>query len=72
MQLIQKQLLDIQKLIDDLKTESDTTLVLVEGRKDVKALQELGISKNIAQFKGRSLTELCDLSAKYKKIVICN
>jgi 5S rRNA maturation endonuclease (ribonuclease M5) len=44
---------EIQKLIEDLKQESEmtTTLVIVEGNNDIQALQSVGIEQNIIAFK---------------------
>lgn len=72
MQLVSDQFDAIQKLIGDLKRESEieTTLIIVEGRKDLQALQNLGIKKNILHFQGRSMAEIADISASFKKIII--
>lgn len=72
MHLLAKQFEEIQTVLEDLKRESEleTTLIIVEGRKDIKALQKFGIMKNVIHLKGRLLTEICDEAAAFKKIII--
>ncbi|MFX1296519.1 MAG: toprim domain-containing protein [Promethearchaeota archaeon] len=72
MQLISKQIGEIKKLLGALKHESKlkTTLLIVEGMKDVQALYNFGIQTNILHLQGRPLIEICDLAAAFKKIII--
>jgi len=72
LQLILKQFEDIKKLLNDLKQESElpTTIIIVEGIKDAQALNNFGIVNNIIYLHGRSLTEVYDEAAKFKKIIL--
>ena len=72
MHLISKQFEEIQTLIEDLKreSESESTLIIVEGSKDIRSLEELGISKQVTQIQGRNFDDMCDYAVKFKKIII--
>lgn len=72
MQLIRNQIRAIQTLLEDLKRESElkSTIILVEGTKDLQALRQFGIQGNILHFQGRNLPEICDLGSEFKKIII--
>lgn len=72
MHLIQKQFDEIDKLVETLKQESElvTTLIIVEGNNDIRALQGVGIEQNIIAFKGHSQTEICDRASQFKKVII--
>jgi 5S rRNA maturation endonuclease (ribonuclease M5) len=72
MNLISKQFEEIQTIIEDLKreSESETTLIIVEGSKDIRSLEGFGISKQLSQIQGRNFDEMCDYAAKFKKIII--
>jgi len=72
MQLIRKQITEIQTLLGDLKqdAESKSTVIMVEGKKDIQALRQFGIQGKILDFRGRSLPDLCDLVSEFKKIII--
>ncbi|MDD1776829.1 MAG: toprim domain-containing protein [Candidatus Helarchaeota archaeon] len=69
---ISKQFEEIQTLLDDLKRESDSesTLIIVEGSKDIRSLEGLGISKQVSQIQGRNFDEMCDYATQFKKIII--
>ncbi len=72
MQLIRTQFKEIQRLLDDLKQESElkSIVIIVEGTKDVQTLRQVGIQGNIMHFQGRNLPELCDLVSEFKKVII--
>ena len=72
MQLIRKQFTEIQTLLGDLKqeAESKSTVIIVEGKKDLQALRQFGIPGKILDFRGRGLPDLCDLVSEFKKIII--
>lgn len=69
---ISKQFEEIQTLLDDLKreSESESTLIIVEGSKDIRSLEKLGISKQVSQIQGRNFDEMCDYASQFKKIII--
>ena len=72
MQLIRKQFTEIQIVLGDLKqeAESKSTVIIVEGKKDLQILRQFGIQGKILNFQGRSLPDLCDLVSEFKKIII--
>ncbi len=72
MQLVLEQLKEIEKLFLDLKGEAEAadTLLIVEGKKDIKSLNQLGVIGVIIQLEGRNIIEICDLAVKYKKVII--
>jgi len=72
MHLISKQFEEIQTLLADLKreSESEATLIIVEGSKDIRSLEGFGIFKQVSQIQGRNFNEMCDFATKFKKIII--
>ncbi|MHA1265771.1 MAG: toprim domain-containing protein [Candidatus Helarchaeota archaeon] len=72
MHRVMDQVIEIQKVFQRLKVDSETdgVLILVEGRKDLESLQNLGIINNILLVQGHPLTEICDIAASYKKVII--
>ncbi len=72
MQLISKQSEEIRQLWGDLKQEIETesTLIIVEGRHDIQTLNKFGINGNITQLRGRPMTEVCDYAAKFSKVIV--
>lgn len=62
---------DILSLIEELASQPNVPII-VEGRKDVKALDKLGVSGNIIVLNdGLSIIDTCTrLSEKYEKAII--
>ncbi len=62
---------ELMALIDELASQSDVPII-VEGRKDVKALEKLGITGNIIVLNdGHSMIDTCTrLSDEYDKAII--
>jgi len=58
--------------IEELRMGAKNEPVIVEGVKDVEALQSLGITDNIFPLnKGKSIIDFCsDLSLRFKEAVI--
>ncbi len=55
---------EIEKILEDLKEENKKIPIIVEGKRDVFALQFLGCMGNIITVnKGVSLTDFCDMIA---------
>jgi 5S rRNA maturation endonuclease (ribonuclease M5) len=58
---IEESLEEVQKAIADLIEKNKTIPVIVEGKKDTKTLQQLGLKGIIIEInKGSSLTDFCD------------
>ena len=59
-------------IIDKMKEDNESTPILVEGKRDEKALQELGFEgKIIVLNSGHTLANLADrVSKNYRKIII--
>ncbi len=62
----------IMLIIDEMKGDNENTPILVEGKRDKKALEELGFEgKIIVLNSGHTLASLADrISKKYRKIII--
>jgi len=71
-QLISKNFDKIQQLWSALKRESEieSTLIIVEGRKDRVSLKNFGITRNVIHFQGRNTNEICDYAVKFHKVII--
>ena len=67
-----KSLEDLEKLLIELREENKKIPILVEGDKDIEALNRLEIpGKIISVNAGISLTDFCDwIANKYNKIII--
>ncbi len=67
-----KALEEVEKTLYDLQEENKTIPIVVEGEKDVEALQLLGVRGVILPInQGRSLTDFCDwLAERFEKIII--
>ena len=62
---IKEKLKQFETLIEELIKENEEHPVLVEGKRDVKALRELGLEGEIVMLhSGRSLLETCELLAE--------
>lgn len=63
---------DIEKILEELRLENQTTPIIVEGDKDIDALRSLNINGEIIRFnQGMSITDFCDIiSKKYKAIIL--
>lgn len=63
---------EIEKILEDLREENKKIPIIVEGKKDVFALQFLGCLGNIITInKGLSLTDFCDMIASmYNSVVL--
>ncbi|MEE9224318.1 MAG: toprim domain-containing protein [Thermoplasmata archaeon] len=69
---IEKRLEEFEGLIKELVHLSDTMAVIVEGRKDERALRELGVKGEIVRLnKGESIFGTCErLSRDHKKVIL--
>ncbi|MCK5291823.1 MAG: DNA primase [Thermoplasmata archaeon] len=69
---IEKRLEEVEGLIEQLVHLSDTMAVIVEGRKDERALRELGVKGEIVRLnKGESIFGTCErLSRDHKKVIL--
>ena len=63
---------EIEKTLEELKEKNKDLPIIVEGEKDVEALQRLGASGRIIRInQGISLSDFCDMIAReYKKVII--
>ena len=63
---------ELEKTVLELREENKTVPILVEGKKDIKALHKLGIQGKIVSYnKGMSISNFCDMiSQKYKDIIL--
>jgi len=66
------ELKQILKLLSELREESVTSPIIVEGKKDERALRTLGFGGTILQLnRGLSVVNFCDeLKARYEKVII--
>ena len=60
---------ELDKKIQELKQDSETSLVIVEGIKDKSALNSLGI-ENIITLKGPLYEEIEKISEKTKEVIL--
>jgi 5S rRNA maturation endonuclease (ribonuclease M5) len=62
----------IMEEIEDLREEALTTPILVEGKRDILALERLGISgKFFCACNGKPLYETCEeISSAYKRVIL--
>ena len=69
---IKESLLEIEKILQDLKDKNLTIPIIVEGKKDKKSLQNLGIvGKIIVYNKGKSLPDFCDwVTRTWNEVII--
>jgi 5S rRNA maturation endonuclease (ribonuclease M5) len=69
---IEERLEEVEGLIRELVHLSDTMPVIVEGKKDEKALRELGVKGEIVRLnKGDSIFSTCErLSKDHKKVIL--
>lgn len=69
---LEKSIEEIEKLLEELQEENNNVPIIVEGKKDVYALQFLGCSGSIITVnRGMSLTEFCDkIASKYDSVVL--
>ena len=67
-----KSLENIEKLLLELKEDNKNIPIIVEGEKDINALNKLEIKGIIISVnKGLSITDFCDwISEKYKEVII--
>jgi 5S rRNA maturation endonuclease (ribonuclease M5) len=67
-----KSLEEIEKALNDLKEENKVVPIIVEGEKDIEALNKIGvIGKIISVNTGFSIIDFCDkIAEKYKEIII--
>jgi len=67
-----QQLEELEKLVDDLRSDNTRYPVLVEGERDVSALRLLGLEGTILKLNsGESLVQRADrLSTQYPRIVL--
>ena len=69
---IEQRLEEVEGLIKELVHLSDTMAIIVEGRKDERALRELGVKGEIVRLnKGESIFGTCErLSRDHKKVIL--
>jgi 5S rRNA maturation endonuclease (ribonuclease M5) len=69
---IEKRLEEVEGLIQDLVYLSGEMPIIVEGKKDEKALRELGVEGIVVRLnKGESVFSTCEeLSRKYRKVIL--
>ena len=67
-----KSLEDLEKALSELREDNKKIPIIVEGEKDIEALQKLGLKGTIISVNaGISLTDFCDrLAGKFKEIII--
>lgn len=67
-----KSLEEIEKALNDLKEENKIVPIIVEGEKDIEALNKIGIiGKIISVNTGFSIIDFCDkIAEKYKDVII--
>lgn len=64
----EERLEQLEKLLDELEAASQTIPIIVEGRRDARALNRLGIAKNVIPINtGSSVFSLCEEVAKHWK-----
>ncbi|MFN3813140.1 MAG: toprim domain-containing protein [Aquificaceae bacterium] len=61
--------MNLHELISDLRKASEGRAVLVEGKRDLKALKSLGV-KNVYTIAGKRLTDLPDLLEDFKEVIL--
>jgi len=68
----EESLAKIIAIIDDMREDNESMPILVEGKRDKKALQELGFEGDIIVLNsGYTLADVADaISKKYRKIII--
>jgi len=68
----EESLAKIMAIIDDMREDNESTPILVEGKRDKKALKELGFEGDIIVLNsGYTLADVADaISKKYRKIII--
>ncbi len=59
----------LEEWLKELRKVSESSAVIVEGKRDRQALQKLGI-KNIFTLEGKRLTDLPDLLEGFEKVVL--
>ena len=63
---------EIEKAIEQIREKNAKIPVIVEGKKDIKALRKLGINgKVLTVYRGKEISNLCDdIALHYKEIII--
>lgn len=63
---------ELEETLVELREENKTTPIIVEGDKDINALQKLGMTGEIVRFNtGQSVSNFCDTIAQnYRKIIL--
>jgi len=63
---------ELEETLVELREENKTTPIIVEGDKDINALQKLGMTGEIVRFNtGQSVSNFCDtIAQKYRKIIL--
>jgi 5S rRNA maturation endonuclease (ribonuclease M5) len=69
---IEERLEEVEKLIKELVRLSGTLPIIVEGKKDEKALRELGVEGVIVRLnRGKSVFRTCErLSKEHEKVIL--
>ncbi len=68
----EQKLQELEETLVELRDENKTVPIIVEGDKDIIALQKLGMTGKIIRFnKGQSVSNFCDTIAQnYRKIIL--
>ena len=67
----EQEVLDIQEFIFQLNLIRDSSIVVVEGKRDSRALTGLGYSGKILEFyKFRGMIDFTDTVAKYERLIV--
>jgi len=69
---VKESILEVETALQELRTMNQEAPIVVEGRKDKKSLQNLGLMGVIIVYnKGKSLPNFCDwIAQKYNHVII--
>ena len=71
MQISEQEILEIQEFIFQLNMIRDSSTVVVEGKRDARALTRLGYSGKILEYyRFRGMTNFTDTVAKYERLIV--
>ena len=69
---LKEELEGLQEVLEDIKNEDEEVPIIVEGRKDVEALERLGFERDIIKIKkNETIFHIIEnLRKKYEKVII--
>ncbi len=69
---LEEELEGVENVLTDIKGEEEEAAILVEGKKDVEALEEMGINRDIIKVKrGERIYRIIEkLRGRYEKLII--